>query len=594
MTEKENRQDLQAPSGQALQPLPPKPERVGGGFWTWLLGVVLVLVWALPQCEQAVVHGAKNWYGQRQALEAMELLKKGDLGKAHGLVVAATQYAPDQADVVRASAEFLIQTKQDPRTVALLLSKLRTDGVATIADLLKLGRAKLELGDRAAAKEVYEEVPEVDRDRREPLELLAAIYRSEGKVMESERALRRALEMAPDDPECMLRLSMLDYANTFPEIHRRARERLWLIARGQDATALQAIHFLAEDKDLSAKEADELMKVVVDHPSHTDAQRLEVVSATIRVSPQERDAIMDREIAAVQSGGPLEMLPVLRWLHQEKQFARILKAAPVNIAVKSRELFPIVAQALGEEGRWADLKRLLTSAQSIPVSRSRMNAWLAEAETHLKPDDASSAQQLIVQAIIGAEQSRDYGALMAAAVVAEKSGNWSLAARAARNIADADQRLQMPMLEKVLEMRTRDRDSTGMLAAATELCQLRPGNTLYQSRLIYVQLVTGQELEVAAAAIDKIGDASGLGSSPCEAAPTRAASPEAYRFGDLRRVAAEIKRVPDARRLDAGLRAVHAGLLSITGQVGHAYELAEQIPAVLLLDEEAAFLARAR
>ncbi|MCB1209404.1 MAG: hypothetical protein KDK97_08765 [Verrucomicrobiales bacterium] len=594
MTEKDDRPDASVPSGQPLQPLPLKPERTGGGFWTWLLTFVLVLVLVLAWGGRAAIDGTKHWYGQRKALQALDYLKKGDVSKAHGLVVEASQYAPDQPDVVRASAEFLIQIKQDPRNVAVLLSKLRTEGVATVSDLLKLGRAELELGDRAAAKEVYADIPEIDRDRREPLELLAAIYRSEGKLAESERALRKALEMEPDDPECLLRLSMLDYGNTFPEIHRRARERLWLIAKGEDATALQAIHFLAEDKDLSAKEAEELLKVVVDHPSHTEAHRLEVVSATIRAAPQTRDAIMDREIAAVKSKGPLEMLPVLRWLHEEKQFARILKAVPVNIAVKSRELFPIVAQALGEESRWADLKRLITSAQSLPVSRARMNAWLAEAETHLNPDDVASVQQLIVQSIIGAEQSRDYGALMAAAVVAEKSGNWSLAARAARTIADADPRLQLPMLEKVLEMRTRDRDSAGILSAASELAELRPGNTVYESRLNYVRLVTGQEMEIAAAGIDKLEGSGAAGSPPGQVPTALLRALEAYRFGDLQRVAAELQAVPDAGRLDAGLRAVHAGLLSLTGQVGRAYGMAEQIPSVLLLDEEAAFLARAR
>jgi hypothetical protein len=38
---------------------------------------------------------------------------------------------------------------------------------------------------------------------------------------------------------------------------------------------------------------------------------------------------------------------------------------------------------------------------------------------------------------------------------------------------------------------------------------------------------------------------------------------------------------------------VHAGLLSISGQVGPAYQIAEQVPTALLLKEEARFLARA-
>lgn len=588
----ENRPSTQ---GQKVQPSSEVYESSGGHFWSLLLGVALMVVVLLAWGGRAAVNGAKDWYAGRLARQAMEFIGSGDLGKAQGLLVSATQYSADQEDVIRASAEFLIVTKQDPRTVALLIDKLRQNDRASGKDLLKLGHAKLEMGDRDAASMLYQEIPAAERNDREPLELLASIYRSEGRLMDAERTLREALAKEPDNPDCLLRLSLLDYSNSFPEIHRRARERLWLIARGQDDTALRAIHFLAEDKDLSRGEAATLMEVLIAHPDHTDEQRLEVVSASIRVSPQLRDEIMDQEIATIADKGPAEMLPVLRWLHGEKQFGRILKVVPVNLAVKSRELFPIVAQALGEEGRWADLKRLLTSGQPLPISRARMNAWLAEAESHLNPENPEAAHQLIVQAIMSAEQSRDYPALIAAAVVAEKTGSWPLAARACRKVADADPRMQLPMMEKVLEMRTRDRDAPGMLAAARELCQLRPENPAYTSRLNYVRLVSGLEIELAMQAIDdKGGFASTAGTAPGQVPTAFLRALEACRFGDLKRMAEELHSLTDVDRLDAGLRAVHAGMLSMTGQVGMAYELAEQIPAVLLLDEEAAFLARAR
>jgi hypothetical protein len=67
----------------------------------------------------------------------------------------------------------------------------------------------------------------------------------------------------------------------------------------------------------------------------------------------------------------------------------------------------------------------------------------------------------------------------------------------------------------------------------------------------------------------------------------------AYRFGDLADLRIHLIGIRDSYMLTPGQRAVHAGLLSVSGQVGSAFQIAEQIPTVLLLKEEIGFLHRA-
>jgi hypothetical protein len=67
----------------------------------------------------------------------------------------------------------------------------------------------------------------------------------------------------------------------------------------------------------------------------------------------------------------------------------------------------------------------------------------------------------------------------------------------------------------------------------------------------------------------------------------------AYRLGDLTQLRVHLDNVKDVTALTQGQRAVHAGLLSISGRVGPAYQIAEQIPSILLLREERHFLKRA-
>ena len=46
--------------------------------------------------------------------------------------------------------------------------------------------------------------------------------------------------------------------------------------------------------------------------------------------------------------------------------------------------------------------------------------------------------------------------------------------------------------------------------------------------------------------------------------------------------------------LPPGQRAVAAGLLQMAGRAGEAFQIAEKVPEALLLDEELAFLKKAR
>ncbi|MDZ4405034.1 hypothetical protein [Prosthecobacter sp.] len=59
-------------------------------------------------------------------------------------------------------------------------------------------------------------------------------------------------------------------------------------------------------------------------------------------------------------------------------------------------------------------------------------------------------------------------------------------------------------------------------------------------------------------------------------------------------IRASLVNLPDITRLSPGERAVTAGLLSLTGKTAQAYQIAERIPNVTLLDEERVFLNRAK
>jgi hypothetical protein len=67
-----------------------------------------------------------------------------------------------------------------------------------------------------------------------------------------------------------------------------------------------------------------------------------------------------------------------------------------------------------------------------------------------------------------------------------------------------------------------------------------------------------------------------------------------YRLGISSNNLFAIADISDLDRLPPGPRAVAAGLLSLAGKPGPAFEIAEKIPEGLLLQEESAFLKLAR
>jgi len=66
-----------------------------------------------------------------------------------------------------------------------------------------------------------------------------------------------------------------------------------------------------------------------------------------------------------------------------------------------------------------------------------------------------------------------------------------------------------------------------------------------------------------------------------------------YRLGNHAAIQQHLADLKNTDKLEAGPRAVIAGLLSLVGKSDRAYQMAEKIPTALLLDEELSFLKRA-
>ena len=159
-------------------------------------------------------------------------------------------------------------------------------------------------------------------------------------------------------------------------------------------------------------------------------------------------------------------------------------------------------------------------------------------------------------------------------------------------IASKNARMRVTMLGKVQEMAAMEKDGRKMLAAAEQLAAFRPNGLMHCARRDYLRLLLGSSIEHACQAAQAVAPDSADARTPEAAAYlTLLRSLAAYRIGDLARMRAEVAATPDLQSLPPGPRAVMAGLLRLAGgDQTLAYQIAEAVPAAILIQEELHFL----
>jgi hypothetical protein len=524
------------------------------------------------------IQGFKTWLARREARAVIQAVREERWAAAIEGIISARKLAPDDPEVLRAMIDFLKQTGSDRVTLAQLLRQLGDQEDLRLDDRLLWADTLLATGDASGARQVFEKIPLETRETAESLQIAAKLVTAEGRPDEAREINRRITQLAPESPESRLALALEDRSSPSGEKRDAARATLWDLARLGSRIALEAITHLTIDPRLTVAETEELLAINERHPHRSLPVRLGVISAQARLQPARREQLLDAEIARFQSGGGGPLEDIARWLALEKQHARLLRIVPGTLASRSRELYPIIAQSLAEEGRWSELKEMLTASKP-PVSRIRADIWLAEAESHLQKDLAES-RRLLETCVEAARLEKDVSNLLASVVLAEKLQLPDIALNACQLIAAMHPPSAVEALQRAQGHAATLQDTAALLGIARQLHALRPSSALFASQLAYFRLLLGDEME-------KVDPASLKDD-------TLLAALAAFRFGDRETLARHMAGAPAGQDLAAGQRAVLAGLLATSGRPAEAFQIAEKVPAALLLDEERSFLERAQ
>ncbi len=548
-----------------------------------LLGVVLA--W------NPIASAAKTAWGRQCAKEAQAAISANDLSAALPKIMAARQWAPEDVEVIRVAVEYLKISNADPSMLVQQLKLLATKQALTSDEEVLLGKNLIATRKTAEARTLYEKMASSVGASPAKLNFLSSLLTAEGHDAEAAEVSLRSVLQQSGSEEARLQRAIEDLNHFFPEIQRWARMELWDIANLDSDVGLKALVQLSNDPDLTTMEARQLQKLVDQHPKQNLSSHLSVVSALMRLQPEERESILDAEIARFKAGDKEDKLPdFARWLAVEKQYARLRRLLPSDLAIKSRELYPILADALVAEGRWQELRVMLTTHRP-PSSAALAGVWLAEVESHLQPD-LKETRRLLLNSIDFATRDGNIAALFAAGVLAEKLSLGEIAVKAYQAAAINDSESSVKLLQKAFEMALVQKNPDALLAISRKLHELRPSSAVFSERFDYLRLILGAEMENVNLTQSRHADGKEVVIEHIPVEFLRALA--AYRLGDNQGMAENLRVLTETARLTAGQRAVIAGLLALSGSNARAFQIAERVPETLLLDEERQFLQRAK
>lgn len=552
-----------------------------GGFGgsVKFLGVLLVLMVA------ALVFGKKAWDARSHASSASllktarEAISRQEWAVAAENIRQAREAEPDGLTLLRVMVEYLDKTGLDPAFQLQALRRLHEAGQSESADLWVAGRASLRSGDVAGARALLEKLPADLQATPEALELKAAILQQEGGDGQARKLQHLAAERTADDPLAAVRAAVLDAESVHSVQRASGMERLWALAARTDKAGLAALRFLVAQPGLTPQQVQELAHKVQAHREAGLADQLAVLSAQLRLEPAQRSSQIGNLVARHQSSSLEVKLVLARWLAAEREHEMLGRLIPWEVMLKSEDLFPIAIQSLAEAGRWQQMSEVLRQ-HSLPMSEEGLAVWRALAASRLQPD-MNEAQVQLKTAIKRAAATGNYGPLRAAAQVAQDLELWELALEGYQLLAQPKAGHELEMLEKCWEAATHLGDSTQLLDTARRQSALRPTSALYAQRLDYLRLLRGEEMESVSSTADGTGTHDILSAL------------KAYRLGDRRQAAELLAAAQGTTALNAGQRAVYAGLLALLGDQARAFQLAEKISPRLLMAEEQVFLQKA-
>ena len=464
------------------------------GICTALL--ILGIVYARP-----MKNAYKNMRADSMVKEARRMAENGQVVNAVMQAQEAYLKAPESEEAIRLNFEYFTLMKRD--TALFFYRKLQDLGFLTQADEQLHVRCLMNLGKLKEASQALEQLMQEKHPNEALMKLAEEVWgqREQNKALLN--VLRHYTEAHPDDKESAFRLAKVQVASGNSTEAGQGMELLWKLAEQDDALGLQALEHINGLPLLTPKDISKLIKRLKTHPKADDRHYVTALKREVQQSPGHKKEIVMDATAKYRDKKRDQLLPFIRWLVEEGEFAQVLAVLPEEDAKAHQGLLENYLNALTMLQRFNDLERLINDPKVGDVLDPTTQAMFRAHLAYVMQKPAEDLRSKLIAAKDAAQVNGRYPALLQIAKYAEDRGHFDIAEDAYRLAIKAAQRASAsPRIEReaftgLIKACLANNSTESLIQASMEAVARWPDDANFSETYLYVSLLAGRNIELS-------------------------------------------------------------------------------------------------
>lgn len=534
---------------------------------------VLAILYAKP-----IQDSYQDWRATNLVKEARQLAENGQIVNAVMKAQEAYSMAPENVDALRVNGEFFTMMKRNEATY--YLKKLEDQGAATVSDTQLKIRALLNTGQKKEAEFELEKLLKSEPLSESMMQLSEEIWGVRQQNSNLLPLLKEYVEKNPSDMANRLRLATVQINSSLPSETSEGLASLWDLAEIDEPIGIQAIEALAQLDSLPPDQNDHLIERLQNHPDATGWHFVTALKKRIAANPNRRTDIILEAVAEAEGKSRENLVPIVRWLVEEKEYLQVLALVPLEEAKAYQPILENYLTALTMLGRNSDLKEIVNDpAIEGIINRTVLSFYRAHLAFVTNEPPEVFRTELITAKNAAATEHRGK-MLLSIAKYAEDRGHTDIAEEAYRDAA-LNKLTERPGYEGLLRSTMANGNTEGLFRAAREAVRRWPDDQAYVERYLYSCLLIGQDIELAIFNAQKL-----LKLQPKNHTGKLVAALGYWRIGDIDTASTYLQYM-DLNKLTEGQRAVYAGIAALAGFQSEARQIVGSIASnATMLPEE--------
>lgn len=530
----------------------------------------------------------QDWKADKMVAESRRMAEDGQIVNAVFKAQEAYKLAPDNIGAIRLNTEYLTAMKR-PEAL-FFLDRLEANGATELKDKQTRVKALMNLNRGKEAASLLEEVLSLSPTDPLSMKLAEEVWSSSQKNSILLKTLKNYAEKHPEDAAHSLRVAKIQTDSANPTEQADGMRRAWAVAEREDAIGLEAIEFLDSFEILPPDEANRLIEKLRSHPKATGWHQVAALKRKLQMNPAQQVQLVQEAIEMAQGKKREDLVPMVRWLVEQKEFLQVLALVNENDAKEYQPLLENYLTALTMLQRFEELERLVKDPKVEAILNQSVSAFYRAHLAFVTRKPTEEVRSALTAAKNAADIERRGELCMKIAEYAEARGYADIAESAYKSAA-LNTRTDRQGYQGLIRASEANGNTEGLLEAATEAARRWPDDPVYVERFLYVNLLTGRQLELTLDETQKL-----LQQRPDDHLRRLLVALSHWRLGDVKSATALLQNL-DVNILSPGQRAILAGIAR-GSDARNAADAARSVvqtigPQDRMLPEERAFLAKA-